>query len=1041
MGITEFALNRTRMAVVLVAGILLGGAFTFLNYPSSEDPTITIRGAQVTARYPGMSARRVEDLITRKLEERIREIPEVKTIKSTSKAGVSIITVELYDRYFDLTPIWQNLRNKMTNVKSELPEGTTGPDVNDDYGLVAVTTLMLTKTPGFSNAEWRRTARDLRIQLNAVRGVKKVDLSGTPQERVFLEFKSARLAQYGLNPADLIQTLQRQNIIRPGGVITSRGTEILVEPTGSYTSVPDIGSTVIYLPKSKQVAYLRDVAVIRRATVDPPNQLAYFNGQPAIVIAISMIEGGNIVAFGERLLQRVSVLQNGLPWGYVLHTATFQPTRVASAIADFSSNLYQTIAIVLVVVIVFLGLRTGLIVGAAVPLTMLLAIIIMRLSGVELQRMSIAALIISLGMLVDNGIVIAEDIKRRLEAGIDRREACIEAGRVLAVPLLTSSLTTILAFSPLLLADNVTGEYMRSLATVVLITLLCSWFLAMFSTPLFAYLFVQVKPRAKGAAEDAAFEGAFYQGYRRLLATVLRFKYPFMGCVVGAFVGALMLFPLIPVEFMPPSDRNQIQVNIDLPAGASSHQTNKVVREFSAWLKDKKQNPEVTLSAMYVGYGGPRFFLALSPIDPDGNRAYALINTRSNKDLPVVMARFRRYFLERQPNVRAAVKDLFLGAKEPGTVEYRVVGPDAQVLRDVSEKLKAGLRKIGGLAVLQDDWENRTLTLIVKVDQSKARRAGVTSTEIANALNFLFSGDRVTDYREADNIIPVVLRGDSKLRFTLDRLLSVSVFSATTGKAVPLLQIARLDGRWDDSRIRRRDLQRTLTLTARHTTLLATNLHAGMVPTLESVRRSLPAGYRIELGGELESAGEANSALLGNMPIALAAIFVLLIWQFNSLRRTAIIGLTIPLSLIGAILGLLIMQSKFGFTGLLGILSLAGIIINNAIVLIDRIEIERQSGATIWDAILSAGVKRLRPILITTMTTILGLIPLMLFGGDLWYGMAVVIMFGLGVGTILTLGVVPALYAIFFRAHRPNGEERDEVPPEPSPKAPSGQEA
>ena len=590
------------------------------------------------------------------------------------------------------------------------------------------------------------------------------------------------------------------------------------------------------------------------------------------------------------------------------------------------------------------------------------------------------------------------------------------------MPLLTSSLTTILAFSPLLLADNVTGEFLRSLALVVLITLLCSWFLAMFSTPLFAYLFVRVEPKDGGSDDDAAYSGAFYQGYRRLLATVLRLKYAFMAVVVLAFVGALFLFPLIPVEFMPPSDRNQIQVNIDLPAGASSRQTDKVVREFAAWLKDKKTNPEVTQSAMYVAYGGPRFFLALSPIDPDGNRAYALINTRSNKDLPAAMARIRKYFLERQPNVRAAVKDLFLGANEPGIVEYRVVGSDAQVLRNASEKLKSAFRKIAGLSVLQDDWENRTLTLIVKVDQSKARRAGVTSTEIATALNYLFSGDRVTDYREADNIIPVVLRGDAKLRFTLDRLLSANVFSSSTGKAVPLLQIATLDGRWDDSRIRRRDLERTLTLTARHTTLLATDLHKQVVATLDEVRRGLPAGYRIELGGELENAGEANSALLDNMPIALAAIFVLLVWQFNSLRRTAIIGLTIPLSLIGAILGLLIMQSKFGFTSLLGMLSLAGIIINNAIVLIDRIEIEREAGATDWDAILSAGVKRLRPILITTLTTILGLIPLMLFGGDLWYGMAVVIMFGLGVGTVLTLGVVPALYAILFRVRRPDAD-------------------
>ncbi|MDH3232140.1 MAG: efflux RND transporter permease subunit, partial [Alphaproteobacteria bacterium] len=609
MGITGFALDRTRMAIILVAGILLGGAFTFLSYPSAEDPTITIRTAQVTARYPGMSARRVEDLITRKLEERIREIPEVDTIKSTSKAGVSIITVEVFDRYFDLQPIWQNLRNKMENVKSELPEGTRGPSVNDDYGLVAVTTLMLTKTPGFTNAEWRRTARDLRIQLNSVKGVKRVELSGVPEERIYLEFKSARLAQYGLNPADLVQTLQRQNIIRPGGTITSRGTEILVEPTGAYTNVRDIGNTVIFLPSSKQVAYLRDVAVVRRAAIDPPNQLAYFNGQPAIVIAISMIEGENIVAFGARLRQRMALLQNRLPWGYVLHTATYQPARVDAAIKDFSSNLYQTIAIVLVVVMVFLGLRTGLIVGAAVPLTMLLAIIIMRLSGVELQRMSIAALIISLGMLVDNGIVVAEDIKRRLEMGAERRAACLDAGRVLAVPLLTSSLTTILAFSPLLLAENVTGEYMRSLATVVLITLLCSWFLAMFATPLFAYYFVRVKPKESGSGVDDTFDGAFYEGYRRLLTTVLRFKYAFMGLVVLVFVGSLMLFPLIPVQFMPPSDRNQIQINIDLPAGASSRQTDKVVREFSDWLKDKKQNPEVTQSGMYVAYGGPRFFL------------------------------------------------------------------------------------------------------------------------------------------------------------------------------------------------------------------------------------------------------------------------------------------------------------------------------------------------------------------------------------------------------------------------------------------------
>jgi multidrug efflux pump subunit AcrB len=825
--------------------------------------------------------------------------------------------------------------------------------------------------------------------------------------------------------------MQRQNIIRPGGVITSRGTELLVEPSGAYTSVKDIGRTVISLPKSNQVAYLRDVATVRRATVDPPKQLAYFNGRRAIAIAVSMIEGENIVGFGKRLRARVAHLQNQLPLGFQIHYATAQAPRVDAAISDFSSNLYQTIAVVLLVVVLALGLRTGLIVGTAVPLTMLMAIIIMRMAEVELQRVSIAALIISLGMLVDNGIVVAEDIKRRLEAGIDRRDACIAAGKELALPLLTSSLTTILAFSPLLMAENSTGEFLRSLAIVILITLLSSWFLAMFATPLFAYFFMRVKPVGGQVADDAIYDQGFYAAYKGVLATVLRLKYLFMAAVLVVFVGALMLFPLIPVQFMPASDRNQIQVNIDLPAGASSRQTAKVVESFSAWLKDKRINPEVNLSAMYVAYGGPRFFLALSPIDPDPNRAYALINTRSNKDLPATMARIRKYFLERQPNVRAGVKDLFLGAKEPGLVEYRFIGPDSQVLREASKRMKRAYRKIGGTSVLQDDWDNKTLTIQVKVDQSKARRAGITSDEIATALNYFFSGDRVTDYREGDNVIPIVLRGEAVLRFTLDRLLSVNVFSSRSSTPVPLVQMATFDARWDDSRIQRRNLERTLTLTAKHQTLLAADLHARVAKTLAALRKSLPEGYRIELGGELESAGEANAALLDNMPIALLMILLLLVWQFNSIRRMAIISLTIPLSLIGAILGLLVMQAFFGFTSLLGILSLAGIIINNAIVLIDRIELERQRGAETWDAILSAGARRLRPILVTTLTTVLGLLPLLLFGGALWYGMAVVIMFGLAVGTMLTLGVVPALYAIFFRVRPPAKSAASPAPNDP----------
>ncbi|MEQ8701811.1 MAG: efflux RND transporter permease subunit [Bauldia litoralis] len=1028
MSITKFALDKSRVSILAVIGIAVIGLYYFLNYPSQEDPSITVRTAQVTASYAGMSAARIEQLITRKIEEKIREIPEIKKIESTSKAGRSVVKVTVHERYFELQPIWQNLRNKMEDVKTDLPSDTKGPVVNDDYGLVVVATIMLTND-GFPGADWRNTARRLRDRLTAVPGVKKVELSGIREERVYLEINNARLSQYGLSPTSLIDSLQSQNIILPGGKITSRGTEILIEPSGNFNTVSDIAQAVIALPKSKQVAYLRDVAEVKRVPVNPPEELAYYNGKPAIAIEVSMIAGTNAIKFGERLKARVTQLENQLPWGYKLSYATFQPARVDTAITDFAGNLYQTIAVVLVVVVLFLGLRTGLIVGAIVPMTMLLAIIVMRLGDIDLQRVSIASLIIALGMLVDNGIVVAEDIKRRLEMGGERRRACIDAGRELAIPLLTSTLTSILAFAPLLLADNETGEYLRSLAMVMLITLLSSWFLAMFATPLLCFFFIKVKPRKTGPAGDegGAYDTRFYRGYRALLTGVLRIRYAFLVVVIAAFVGSLFLFQLIPVQFMPESDRNQLQITIDLPAGATSNETDRVVKRFTGWLHDRKANPDVTSSAAYVAYGGPRFFLALSPIDPDPNRAFVLVTSTDDKVIPALKHRIERYFLERAPNARAAVKTLFLGAVEPGVVDYRVVGPDSAVLRRTGDAIKAAIRKVGNTPILKDDWDNPTLTVFVKVDQARAGRAGVTSKEIAASLNFAFSGSEVTDYREGDAVIPVIVRGEDSARFTLDRLPTISVFSSSQNKNVPLLQIADFVPRWDDSRIKRRDQERTLTVSAKHAVLLATDFHKRVKPALDRIAAGLPAGYRIDLGGELESAGQANKALLDNMPICLAAIALLLIWQFNSFRRTGIIAMTVPLSLIGASVGLLVLQAKFGFTSLLGILALVGIVINNAIVLIDRIELERAGGASIHDAILNAAVKRLRPIMITSITTILGLLPLLLLGGELWYGMSAVIMFGMGVGTILTLGVVPVLYAIFF-PEKKEKKEKERAP-------------
>ncbi len=1028
MNLTQFALRHDRLIALFAAAIVVFGMVEYLRLPSQEDPTITIREAVVTTRFPGMSPDRVEDLITRRIEEKIREIPEVEEIRSQSKTGTSIIHVKVFDRYFDLEPIWQDLRNKMDDVRAELPDGTRGPEVEDDYGNVAVATIAIT-ADGFSLAEMRDVSRDLRRALYALPGVKRVDRYGVQEERIYLETTDARLARYGLSPYTLIETLQNQNIILPGGTVDTGGGEIVVEPSGNFETLEDIERVVIALPSSDQVTYLRDIVTIRRAYVDPPEQPVYYNGRPAIVLAVSMIDGNNILAFGKRLERRVREFEARLPIGYVLDFATWQPALVERSIRSVTQNLYQTLAIVLAVVMVFLGLRTGLIVGAMVPMTMLAAVVFMAIWGIPLQRVSLAAMIISLGLLVDNGVVIAENIRMRLEAGSERAAACIGAGRELAMPLLTSSLTTIFAFLPLILAENVTGEFTISLAQVLLLTLLSSWVLAMTATPLFCYWFMRARrrtggpgPAASGDAasgdaaateDDALYAGRFYVAYRRGLAAVLRFRWLFLGGMAAAFAVSLWGFQFVTKQFFPPSERAQFMIFLDLEQGVSVRQTDASVRRLARWLNDREANPEILDHIAYVGSGGPRFYLALNPRDPAPHRAFILANLKPGTDPAVPVARARRYLADHFPELEGRPKAFWLGPTEIGTVEVRFSGPDADRLYLLARRTKEALRAIPGTIDIRDDWENRVVKMRVEIDQAKARRAGLTSQEIANSINGLLSGIEVTDFREGDETIPIVLRGVAAERFNLDRVRTLSVYSASRGTNVPLLQVADFHGVFQYGTIRRRDLERTITVSAKHEWLQAAELVERLRPVLAGF--DLPDGYAVEFGGEVEKSAEAQSALAANAHVALAAILIVLMWQFNSLRRTAIILLTIPLSLIGAVIGLLATDSLFGFMAILGLASLAGIIINNAIVLIERIDRERELGRDAFDAILWAAAKRLRPIVMTTLTTILGLLPLILLGGKLFYAMANVIAFGLGVGTVLTLGVVPVLYSLFFR--------------------------
>ena len=1013
--ITEFAIETNRITVLVLLAIPVIGLLIFLDYPRQEDPSIEIREAIIATNFPGMDVYEIEELITYKVEEKVREIGEVDDIWSYSKNGTSIVHVELDDwvRGDEIQLVWKHLRNQMSDLQPSLPRGTIGPFVNDQVGLTAVATIALW-SDGWSLNDMRQVARDTRRRLDSLRGVERIETFGIQPERVFLEISNSQLAQLGIPTSAIISALQTQNILLPNGVVNADGKNVMVEASGAFQSIEDIETVLIAVPDSDQTIALKDIAQISRDYVDPADRPVLFNGRPAIILSVSILDGVNSVEFGERLTKRLDEVEYSLPFGYFLEFATYQPVLVEKAINGALVNLAQTLVIVLFVVIVFLGLRTGLIVGSFIPLTILIGLIGMSMWNVELQRMSIATMIIALGMMVDSAIVIAENIRNRLERGEDRRFAAIEAGRTLGLPLLTSTLTTILAFMPIAMAQGNVGEYTVSIGQVIILVLLSSWFMSMYMTPTMSYWFLKVTP--KDQDDDAAvdpYDTAFYRRYRRFLEAMLRWRLVSMVAVlvVAVVIGYSARF--IIKEFFPENDRNQFLVYIDLEAGAHIDETSRVVERLSDWFADDQANPEVTKSIAYAGSGGPRFFLSLSPINPDPHVAFVLVETKSNLDVGDVLARTRQFIDSNFPEARGEVKKMWFGASETGLVQIRLIGSNETVLRSNAEQVMAALRSIPKTVHISHDWANSVLKVDVNVDQARARRAGVTSEDIANSLGAFVTGAEITGFREGDSVIPLVLRGVAAERGQLAGLQSLNVHSAANGTNVPLSQVASISTSWDPYFINRRNLERTITISANNENLSAGQLIELLQPTLDEL--DLPDGYRFEIGGELEDAAVAQGHLFASFPLAGFLIVVLLIWQFNSVRRAGIILITIPIAFLGSILGLLVTGTPFGFMTLLGLLSLAGIIINNGIVLIDSIETECKQGRDPYEAIIRAATTRLRPILMTTITTILGLMPLIIWQNPLFYSMAIVISFGLGFGTILTLGVVPVIYSLFFR--------------------------
>lgn len=1017
--LTILAQRYQRIVFAVVAALMALGAIAYFTLPAAEDPKLTIREAVVSVRYPGLTPERIERLVTKPIERAVRRVEEVDEVESSSLPGVSIVRATVGPTYYELDQIWDDLADEVERARAELPEGASKPAITDNVGDVSVVTTALI-APGYALGEIEDVAAHLSDRLYAVDGTKRVDILGTVPERIEVRLDEARLAALGVAPGTIEGALRQRNIIRPGGTIDTGERALLIEPTGDYDDVDAIGETLIPLADGARTVPLRDLATVERVPMTSPPERAYVNGERAVVLAIYMLDGVRVLEFGPRVREKLDELEGGLPVGMRLQTVTYQAEQVGTAVFGVTVNVGQTILLVCGVVILLLGVRSGLIVGAIVPTVMLATIALFGVFGVSLERMSLATLIIALGLFVDNGIVVGEDFRRRLADGASRDEALKGVGHELAVPLCASTLTTILVFLPLMLAPSEAGEYTRSISIVVALSLTISWAMAMTLTPILCHRFLKVPdPDAPRPLNERAFDPV-KAVYRRLLGAALAWRKLFLAGTVLALIAGVAGIALAPKKFFPDSDRAQILAYVDLPAGVTTDRTDETVRAITAAIEARGESgewPWLDSHAAYVGFGGPRFVLSLTPVDPAPNRAFMVVNVDDVASMDRAIDEVRALIDGGYPDVRSSIGRMFLGPSDSNVIEVEVAGPDPDFLLSAAERVEALLATVPGAFDISHDWENAVPRLVIDVDQTHARDAGVTSAAIAETLSRTVSGAAVTGFREGDDVIPVIARGEADMRADPAALETLPIVTATGG-TVPLGQVATIEIASGPSRIERQDLARAVTIEGKSSEMAAEDIAARIRPALAEVEASLPVSHRIAITGVVVESAEGGASLGMNFPLCFGLIAVLLIAQFNSFRRAFVVLLTMPLVITGVALGLHAMGADFGFMPILGILSLFGIILNNAIVLIDRIDLERAEGASGAEAIVEASVRRLRPIVMTVITTVLGLLPLILARDPLFYGFASVVAFGLVVGTVLTLGVVPVLYAVFTRIGR-----------------------
>lgn len=1022
MNLTELAIKNKWLFLSLLLACLFSGISTFKEMPRDDMPPFLIRAVTIVSSFPGAGPERVEMLVTDPIEKVIQEIPEVDYIDSESRTGLSVITIAIKESEFDLQPIFDRIRRKVEDVQRELPQGVV-PVIDDELGNIFGILIGLT-ADGYTPAERKEIADDIRDGLIKIPDAAKVEISGDQKEILYIDFDNARIAELELSKTQIENVIAGTNIIFPGGDIKIDDERVILEPTGNFESPADLEKLIVQ-SNGNQITYLGDIATVRRGYEEPATNYVRVDGEPAIVLGVSLKKGGNIVKLGKQVNEKIEAFTQIYPIGVEFIRTASQDEIVKKSVGDFTNNLLQAVAVVLLTMLMFLGLRTGLVVASLVPAVILVTLMFMNIMGIGLNQVSLAALIIALGMLVDNAIVISESMMVKTEAGENPVDAAISSSRELSVPLLVSSLTTSAAFLSFYLAESVMGEIMGQIFVVLTIALLSSWVLSLTIIPLLSI--ATVKKQQPGTPANAKQGPIDYlkNYYAVFLAWNLKRPFILIGTVVILFFISVKGMSLLPVIFMPDSEKTVVSVNLELPIGTAIEKMDRVTKEIEDFIRSEllvnsDQSEGVVSWSSYVGKGAPKYDLGYSPPEANSYSAHILVNSSSVEINQSIIDKLNTYCVNHFPDLKAVVSRLKSGGSSADPIAIRITGSDTKVLYPIIDAVKSKLREIPGTQVVADDWGLPVKKFVIKINPINAQLAGITNQDVAVSLQTLLAGAAVGDYREGDKVISIKMINADRDGLAIEDIESLNVTSQSSGVNVPLKQIGNINLVWEPAKIKRRDLSRTITVTSGlQTNVTAKNITDVLTPWLEQEKQNWPAGYVYELGGESEDSGSAMTAVTKNLPLSFFIIILLLIGQFNSLRKPLIVLLTIPLGLIGVVGGLLASNSYFGFMGFLGIISLAGIVINNAIVLLDRIKIEiEEFNRAPREAIIAAGVQRFRPIVLTTATTALGLIPLWIGGGLMWEPMAIGIIFGLLFATVLTLLFVPVLYSVLFRVNK-----------------------